>query len=111
MQAQQYTIGWICAIPTEFVTACAMLDEEHAPLEEQPRNDNNAYTLGRIGHPNVVIACLPKGKYGMASAASVAADMLNTFESIRFGLMVGIAGGAPCQKHDIRLGDMVVSTK
>jgi nucleoside phosphorylase len=85
-----------------------MLDEEHAPLEEQPRNDNNAYTLGSIGHHNVVIACLPKGKYGIASAASVAADMLNTFESIRFGLMVGIAGGAPHDAVDLRLGDVVV---
>lgn len=108
MQTHQYTVGWICAIPTESVVACAMLDEEHAPLEEQPPNDNNAYTLGSIGHHNVVIACLPKGKYGIASAASVAADMLNTFEAIRFGLMVGIGGGAPHDAVDLRLGDVVV---
>ncbi|KAH8816143.1 hypothetical protein F5884DRAFT_841856 [Xylogone sp. PMI_703] len=35
--------------------------------------------------------------------------MLNSFRNIRFGLMVGIGGGAPNQKHDIRLGDIVVS--
>uniref|UniRef100_L2FX48 Kinesin light n=1 Tax=Colletotrichum fructicola (strain Nara gc5) TaxID=1213859 RepID=L2FX48_COLFN len=29
---------------------------------------------------------------------------------MRIGLMVGIGGGAPSQKHDIRLGDVVVST-
>jgi nucleoside phosphorylase len=58
----------------------------------------------------VVIACLPKGKYGLTSAASVATDMLRSFPSIRFGMMVGIGGGAPSQKHDIRLGDVVVSS-
>lgn len=32
-------------------------------------------TFGRIGRHNVVVACLPKGKYGITSAASVAKDM------------------------------------
>ncbi len=36
--------------------------------------------------------------------------MLRSFPSIRFGLMVGIGGGAPSLKHDIRLGDVVVSS-
>src|ERR1700735_3304216 len=35
--------------------------------------------------------------------------MLSTFQSIRFGLMVGIGGGVPMNKFDIRLGDVVVS--
>jgi nucleoside phosphorylase len=35
--------------------------------------------------------------------------MLSTFESIRIGLMVGIGGGVPSQRCDIRLGDVVVS--
>jgi hypothetical protein len=35
--------------------------------------------------------------------------MLHSFPNIRIGLMVGIGGGAPSQKHDIRLGDVVVS--
>jgi nucleoside phosphorylase len=56
-----------------------------------------------------VIACLLKGKYGLTSAASVAKDMLRSFPSVRFGLMVGIAGGAPSKKHDIRLRDVVMS--
>ena len=58
----------------------------------------------------VVIACLPIGKYGLTSAASVAKDMLRSFPSIRFGMMVGIGGGVPSLKHDIRLGDVVVSS-
>jgi nucleoside phosphorylase len=35
--------------------------------------------------------------------------MRRSFEAIDIGLMVGIAGGAPSKKHDIRLGDVVVS--
>jgi nucleoside phosphorylase len=35
--------------------------------------------------------------------------MLHSFPNIRIGLMVGIGGGAPSPKHDIRLGDIVVS--
>ncbi len=35
--------------------------------------------------------------------------MLRTFPNVRICLMVGIGGGAPSPKHDIRLGDIVVS--
>jgi hypothetical protein len=36
--------------------------------------------------------------------------MLRSFTSIRFGLMLGSGGSAPSPKHDIRLGDVVVSS-
>lgn len=58
---------------------------------------------------NVVIAVLPDGQYGISSATAVIKDMIHTFPNIRIGLMVGIGGGAPSTKHDIRLGDVVVS--
>ncbi|PKK53625.1 hypothetical protein CI102_972 [Trichoderma harzianum] len=103
-----YTVGWICAILPEYVAAQAFLDEKHdAPGYVSP-HDNNDYTLGRIGKHNVAIAVLPCGEYGSASAASVARDMLHSFPNIRIGLLVGIGGGAPSPKHDIRLGDVVV---
>ncbi|OCK78779.1 purine and uridine phosphorylase, partial [Lepidopterella palustris CBS 459.81] len=104
-----YTVGWICAITTEYVAAQAFLDEKHEGPENVSPNDNNDYTLGKVGKHNVVIAVLPDGEYGISSAASVAKDMLNSFPNVRIGLMVGIGGGAPSQKHDIRLGDIVVS--
>lgn len=108
MKCEDYTIGWICAPSTENVAACELLDEEHSQLRPSPSpNDNNAYSFGRIGEHNVVIATLPKGKYGIASAAMVAKDILHSFHSVRIGLMVGIGGGAPTVKHDIRLGDVV----
>ncbi|RCI16896.1 hypothetical protein L249_2885 [Ophiocordyceps polyrhachis-furcata BCC 54312] len=105
-----YSVGWICAISTEYVAAQAMLDERHAGPSSVAKNDNNDYSLGRIGHHNVVIAVLPDGEYGLSSAASVARDLLHSFTSVRVGLMVGIGGGAPSSRHDIRLGDVVVSS-
>ncbi|OCK96989.1 purine and uridine phosphorylase [Cenococcum geophilum 1.58] len=104
-----YTVGWICAITTEYVAAQAFLDEKHDGPEYVSPNDNNDYTLGKFGKHNVVIAVLPNGEYGISSAASVAKDMLHSFPNVRIGLMVGIGGGAPSPKHDIRLGDIVVS--
>ena len=71
--------------------------------------DKNIYTLGKVGKQNVVIAVLPEGGYGTSSAAKVGSDVLHSFPNVRIGLMVGIGGGAPSRKHDIRLGDVVVS--
>ncbi|CRG91478.1 Vegetative incompatibility protein HET-E-1 [Talaromyces islandicus] len=106
---QHYTVGWICALRTEYVAAQEFLDDEHELPEFVSPNDTNDYALGRLGKHNVVIAVLPEGEYGTASAASVAANMLHSFPNVRIGLMVGIGGGVPSQKHDIRLGDIVVS--
>ncbi|KNB16400.1 hypothetical protein FOXG_14775 [Fusarium oxysporum f. sp. lycopersici 4287] len=108
---QKYTVGWICAVTTEFVAARAFFDEKHDQLETIADNDNNNYALGKIGKHSVVMAVLPKSEYGTTSAATVARDMLRSFPNIRFGLMVGIGGGAPSAKHDIRLGDVVVSAR
>ncbi|KAE8310967.1 WD domain protein [Aspergillus transmontanensis] len=105
----QYTVGWICALETEYVAARAFLEKKHTRPERLSQNDNNHYTLGEIGGHQVVIAVLPDGEYGTSSAAGVARDMLHSFPNIRFGLMVGIGGGVPI-KHDIRLGDIIVSS-
>ncbi|KAL7960155.1 purine and uridine phosphorylase [Trichoderma compactum] len=70
--------------------------ERHEGLLKPP-TDSNAYTLGPIGQHNIVIACLPKGYAGPNSAATVATQMVQTFPSIKIGLLV-------------RLGDVVVST-
>jgi nucleoside phosphorylase len=108
MKYEDYTVGWICALPTEMAAARGMLDEVHETLPSRP-HDNNNYTFGRIGDHNVVIACLPSGVMGKISAAGVVTQLLSTCTGIEFGLMVGIGGGVPSKKHDIRLGDVVVS--
>ena len=108
LRREDYTVGWVCALPVEVAAARVMLDERHQNL---PRNENdtNLYTFGRIGHHNIVIAGLPAGQTGNNSAAAVAVEMKAAFPSIRFGLMVGIGGGVPSAETDIRLGDVVVS--
>jgi nucleoside phosphorylase len=129
-----YTVGWICALPeTELVAAGAMLDDEHPVLAAADPKDTNSYLLGRIGTHNVVIACLPAEGTGKVNAATVASNMVRSFKAVRFGLMVGIGGGAPYYGakdntdepnesksdedseedvediRDIRLGDVVIS--
>ncbi|KAF7134094.1 hypothetical protein CNMCM5793_005723 [Aspergillus hiratsukae] len=103
-----YTIAWICALPLEAAAARAMLDKTHT----QPRwstTDPNAYEFGELGGHYIVIAHLPDGVYGKVSAAAVVSRMRSTFRRLEFGVMVGIGGGVPEGKNDIRLGDVVVS--
>lgn len=107
----EYELGWVCALPKEMTAARAVLDEEYGPFENQDAQDSNSYILGCLGEHNVVMACLPVGVYGTNAAARVAKNMTRTFTGIRYGLMVGIAGGIPDPGRgiDIRLGDVVVS--
>ncbi|KND92286.1 hypothetical protein TOPH_02937 [Tolypocladium ophioglossoides CBS 100239] len=74
----EYTVGWVYR------------RDGHArpkdPDLPNPPNDDNAYTLGTIGAHNIVIACLPQGKYGTNATATVAAHMVTMFSSIRLAL-------------------------
>jgi nucleoside phosphorylase len=101
-----YTVGWICALPKEFAVAVAMVDQIHPDLPSMP-GDTCTYRVGSIGKHNVVIACLPKGGIGNNPAAVVAIQIKRSFSSIRVGLMVGIGGGIPTK---VKLGDVVIST-
>ncbi|PLB50891.1 purine and uridine phosphorylase [Aspergillus steynii IBT 23096] len=103
-----YTVAWISALPLELTAATTMLDEVH-PRLPQPLSDTNAYILGSVLGHNVIMTCLPSGSIGTNSAAAVVSNMRSTFPQIQYGLMVGIGGGAPSDKNDIRLGDIVVS--
>ncbi|KAF3925745.1 hypothetical protein ABW20_dc0100302 [Dactylellina cionopaga] len=108
LKRNNYSVGWICAIPIELEAARRVLDEIHPKLSV-PHGDENCYEFGRIGDHNVVISCLPQTKYGLTNAAVVATHMRTTFKWLRFGLMVGVGGGAPSSSNDIRLGDIVIS--
>ncbi|KAG2421579.1 hypothetical protein HFD88_005554 [Aspergillus terreus] len=107
LSLRDYKIAWICALPIELAAAKSLLDDIHKS-PPQP-TDRNAYTLGSMYGHNIAIACLQSGVYGTTSAASVAAQMKQTFPSIEFGLIVGVGGGVP-RTADVRLGDVVVST-
>ncbi|KAF5865225.1 hypothetical protein ETB97_004805 [Aspergillus alliaceus] len=81
-------VGWICVLKSEFRAAVTILDEKYdrAGLI-RGEGDRNHYVLG------------------------ITMDMRSTFPRIRCVLLVGIAGGAPSEKNDIRLGDVVLGTK
>jgi hypothetical protein len=108
-EPQTFTIGWICALHTEYVAARTLLDESYGRIDDVDLHDANEYSLGRIGPHDVVIAVLPHWQYGPVNATAVIKDMVRTFSNLRFILMVGVGGGVPT-KHDIRLGDIVVSS-
>lgn len=106
-----YTVGWICALRVEYTAAQVFLDVKY-PKPDSAGNspgDDNHYTHGSVAGHNVVIAVLPGGDYGTASAANVATNLSRSYPNVRIGLMVGIGGGAPTSDRDIRLGDIVVS--
>lgn len=101
-----YTVACICPLGVECAAVEAILDEIHDPL--QTGSDRNAYTFGRLGAHNVVVAVMPE--MGNNAAATTATQLLNDFPSLRFGLLVGVGAGVPGSEtgNDIRLGDVAV---
>lgn len=99
------TVAIICALPIELSAMRAMLDVEHSTTSTGL--DNGLCTRGSIGKHQIILALLPHT--GTTGAAATAMQLLNDHSSIRFGVMVGIAGGIPSPSNDIRLGDVVVS--
>jgi nucleoside phosphorylase len=119
---KSYTVAWITALPLERAAAEAMFDLERDDPPEGFRKrdgDDNEYSWGKVGRHHVVIASLPSGEYGLASAARVAQGFRSSLPHIRVGLLVGIGAGIPGPQTDgtgsitfepdIRLGDVVVS--
>ncbi|KAL3446078.1 nucleoside phosphorylase domain-containing protein [Aspergillus insuetus] len=109
LKLDAYQVAWVCALDCELNASKAMFDEVHT--RHQPEEDENIYTLGRIGNHNVVMV---GAGVGTNAAADAAANMVRSFPKIRFGLMVGVGGGVPKPPNndplrDIRLGDVVVS--
>ncbi|RDK44419.1 hypothetical protein M752DRAFT_313246 [Aspergillus phoenicis ATCC 13157] len=100
-----YTIAYITALPKEQTAILATLDTIHHHHIPTPASDKNTYTLGSISPHNIVLTCLPT--MGTTAAASAVTSLLHMFPSIRFVLLVGVAGGIP--SNGVRLGDVVVS--
>ncbi|BCR91365.1 uncharacterized protein ACHE_70208S [Aspergillus chevalieri] len=108
----EFMVGWICVLKEEYRAAVSILDEKYDTAGlVRGQGDKNHYVLGRVGTHNVMINLPPAEMYGQLHATRIALDMRSTFPRMRFVLLVGIAGAAPSQKHDIRLGDVVLGTK
>lgn len=78
---EDYTVGWICALPLEIAAAKLMLDAIHPGLPRLP-TDQNVYILGNIRDHNIVIAGLLSGTKGNVSVAKVAMQLRSSFYSI-----------------------------
>jgi nucleoside phosphorylase len=98
-----------------------LFDEAHEQPESfvKNANDPNRYSWGRMGKHLLVIASLPAREYGTTTTAITAQGLRSSLPHIRVGLLVGIGAGIPGEtcdadnavrvRHDIRLGDVVVS--
>lgn len=107
LDPEVYTVAWICRSTTELIAARTFLDETHEGPEHLAPNDN-IYVLGRTGQHNVVIAILPEWASVINPGTIGVRHMILRFPNMRVSLIVGIGGGVPSPKHDIRLGDIVV---
>jgi nucleoside phosphorylase len=107
MQPDEISVGIICPLPIEVAAMRQMLDGRYS-TQQFPR-DPNLYHFGHIGEHNVVIAGLPEGLTGISAATTVAERLRTSFHSVEALLLVGIGGGVPTIKNNMRLGDVVVS--
>ncbi|KAF3134597.1 hypothetical protein TWF569_010171 [Orbilia oligospora] len=107
LKRDDFTVGWVCAVDIELSAVRGVLDEKYETKLPVPGTDKNLYEYGQIGGHKVVITVLPS--FGIGPAGVVATRMSSTFPNLRFILMVGVAGGAPSETNDIRLGDIVIS--
>jgi len=110
---REFEIALICALPIESDAVEALFDEiwdEDYTYGKAP-GDPNTYTLGRIGHHNVVLAFMPG--MGKGHSVIVAASFRSNFGGVNLGLVTGICGGAPQGAEngkEILLGDVIIST-
>ncbi|UKZ74528.1 hypothetical protein TrVFT333_002198 [Trichoderma virens FT-333] len=108
IRRDEYTVGWICALPVEFSAAVAMLDESHQCLE-QDNNGGNEYAFGRIGQHNVVIATLPGDLADPIAEKAVIRQMKSAFPALRLVLQIGVGAGTSGAQANIQLGDVLAS--
>lgn len=114
LQAEDYTVGWICALLPEYTAAYRMLDTIHEPPPKHNKSDKNVYTYGDINGHNVVILSLALGEPGKVAAQRAIQPLNQSFPNMNIHLFVGIGGGIPRNpsetrsEEDIHLGDVVI---
>ncbi|THY42348.1 purine and uridine phosphorylase [Aureobasidium pullulans] len=108
----EFEVAIICALPLEASAVVDLFDEhyddEHDIYGKQ-EGDSNAYSTGRIGQHDIVLAHIPG--MGKSSAANVASGLRSSFTGIKLALIVGICGAVPIPSpnNPIILGDVIIS--
>lgn len=111
----EFSVAILCDLPTSADAVSALFDhywneEEHSDgsLFDKAPGDTNFYSMGVIGHHNVVLAHKPT--MGISSAASAAHACKMSFPNIELAVVVGICGIVPGSDNKERLlGDVVIS--
>ncbi|GMG12724.1 unnamed protein product [Aspergillus oryzae] len=110
-EPHEFEFAIVCALPREFDTVEALLDERYNNITTlRHYGDSNYYQTGRMGVSNVVVVCLLD--MGRASAAGAAASLRSSFPHISLTLVVGICGGVPfpnTRGAELILGDVIIS--
>ncbi|THZ51637.1 purine and uridine phosphorylase [Aureobasidium pullulans] len=108
----EFEVAIICALPLEASAVLDLFDEHYdddGDIYGRQEGDSNAYSTGRIGQHDIVIAHMPG--MGKSSAASVASGLRSSFTGVKIALIVGVCGGVPVSSPDepIILGDVIIS--
>ncbi|KAL4911777.1 hypothetical protein BDW62DRAFT_207119 [Aspergillus aurantiobrunneus] len=111
----QYTVAWICNREIEFKAAVSALDEVHVDYIGPCAPGHYpegwlVYAFGEIQGNNVVIVSAQRYKpNGVIASMDIQQTIRDFFPRVRVSMMVTTGGGVPRDKHDVRLGDVVVS--
>lgn len=106
----QVQVAIICALTLETDAVQDVFDRRLSEVKYGKRpGDPNHYTMGAIGHHDVVLVHMPVME--KRNGATVAANCRASFPSLELVLVVGICGGMPFTKdgNEIILGDIAVS--
>lgn len=108
----------ICTALSKELAACRLILDDPAPVNPASADDGNQYWCGTLpsradGLPHqVLLTSLAKMGNNVSSAAVT--NLVRSFPSVEYILMVGIAGGVPDPRSaasHVRLGDVVVSNE
>ena len=109
MNSRACTIGILCPLARELSAVLASFDGGFETKYDETHE--TTYYRGKLVEQDVVAVCLPIGDIGRDTAGAQAALLKQRYPSLRLRFLVGIAGGTPDDRHDIRLGDVVIGTR
>ena len=114
-ELSRFEIVVVCAKRIEYDAVESLFDIDWEEDNQYPRrqDDDNEYSMGKIGEHNVVLAFMRS--MGKVEAANTVTQVKNTFSGIKLCLVVGICGAVPRipgekkDKTEIILGDVIIS--
>lgn len=108
MAAFEPTVAVICPLSIELRAVLAVFDDP--PQMGWGSDGKHSYYYGIISNHSAVAVCLPDQNVGVVPASRYGGWLEGEFPSLQHRFLVGIAGGIPDKKIDIRLGDIVIGT-